>query len=134
MAVESLRLQWPGWDRFLLWSCAVFHAVIGFTLAFAPLDQIYNAGTRPVFEIGSRYFWAAWFAVAAGATVSLLHKRTTLTQLVTWFTVLPLGGMWWLAFVLAVVSGRGSAIGVVVWVALYVPWGTAGLRMALGKR
>lgn len=135
LRVASLYTRvWPGWDQILILSCAVFHCAIGFTLAFAPYQQIYNAGTAPVYDLASRYVWAGLFTVAGVATVVLSRRRTTLTQLVAWFTVLPLGGLWWTAFVLAVINGRGSAIGVVVWLVLYGLWGITAARLALGKR
>lgn len=134
MAVEQMRGLWPGWERFLVASCALFHGLLAFTLAFAPYEQIYNAGTAPVYDIASRYVWAALFSVAAVAAVFLLHRQTAPRQFVTWFTVLPLGAAWWLAFVLAVLNGRGSALGVVVWAVLYGIWAVVAIRIALGKR
>jgi len=122
------------WQRFLVAWCAAFHLLVAFTLAFAPYQQIYNAGTAPVYEIASRYVWAALFLVAGLFSLFLLRRQTALVQCLTWFTVLPLGGAWLTAFVLAVSAGRGSAIGVVVWPFLYAPWAVAGLRIALGKR
>lgn len=133
-AYERTRQLWSGWERFLVAWCSGFHALIAFTLAFAPLDQIYNAGTRPVFEIASRYVWAAIFALAALFSAFLLHRQTARVQMLTWLTVLPLGGMWLFAFALAVINGRGSAIGVVVWPFLYGPWAIAAIRIGLGKR
>jgi hypothetical protein len=122
------------WQRFLVGACAAFHLGVSAPLAFAPIDQILNAGTAPVFAIANRYVWAAAFLAAGTAATFLLRWQTTLTQCLTWFTVLPLGGLWWTAFVLAVIDGRGSAIGVVVWFTLYGLFAVAGARMALGKR
>jgi hypothetical protein len=122
------------WQRFLVAWCAAFHLLIAFTLALAPYQQIYNAGTAPVYLIASRYVWAALFLVAGLFSLLLLRRQTALVQCLTWFTVLPLGGTWLTAFVLAVYAGRGSAIGVVVWPFLYLPWAVAGVRIALGKR
>lgn len=122
------------WQRFIVAACAVFHLGISSALALAPLDQIYNAGTAPVFALANRYVWATLFALAGGMSVVLLRRRTTPVQLCWWFTVSPLGGAWWTAFVLAVLDGRGSAIGVVVWLVLYGIFSVAGLRIALGKR
>lgn len=128
-----LRFQFD-WQRFLVGWAGAFHLLIAFTLTFAPYEQIYNAGTAPVYEIAPRYVWAALFLLAGLFALLLLRRQTTLMQCLTWFTVLPLGGAWLTAFVLAVIAGRGSAIGVVVWPFLYVPWALAGLRIALGKR
>jgi hypothetical protein len=122
------------WQRFIVAACAVFHLGVASALAIAPLDQILNAGTAPVFAISPRYVWAALFALAGAMSVVLLRRRTTLVQLGWWFTAMPLGGLWWTAFVLAVFDGRGSAIGVVVWFVLYGIFSVAGIRIALGKR
>jgi len=122
------------WLRVLIGFCAVFHLGLAVTLAFAPYEQIYNVGTAPVYELANRYVWAAGFLLAGAASVVLLRCRTAGVQLAWWFTTAPLGGMWWIAFVLAVLNGRGSAIGVVVWLTLYGLFSVAGVRIALGKR
>lgn len=127
------RLQFD-WQRALVWWCGAFHLGVAFTLAFAPYEQIYNAGTAPVYEIASRYVWAGIFTAAGLLCLLLLHRQTAPVQFMTWFTVLTLGGTWLTAFILAVLNGKGSAIGVVVWVALYSLPALAGIRMALGKR
>ncbi len=126
--------NWPGWERVLLLASVVFHGLIASAMAFAPYNQIYNAGTAPVYDIASRYVWAVMFAIAAATSLLLAIRQTMPRQIVTWFTVLPLGGLWWTAFVLAVSKGRGSAIGVVVWMVVYGLWAIVALRMALGKR
>lgn len=135
-ALLAVVKQWRrfDWERFLIGWCSGFHAMVAFTLTFAPFDQIYNAGTAPVYEITGRYGWAALFGLAAAASALLVFRRTAPMQVLTWFTVLPLGGLWLTAFVLAVLNGRGSAIGVVVWPFLYGPWAVAAIRVGLGKR
>src|SRR5690349_6518074 len=80
------------WNTFLVGWCAAFHILIAVTLAFAPYGQIYNAGTAPVYEIASRYVWAALFLFAGVSAVFLLRRQNLLVQCLTWFTVLPLGG------------------------------------------
>lgn len=122
------------WDRFLVAWCAAFHGLIAFTLACAPYSQIYNAGTKPVYYLANRYVWAALFLAAGLASALLLHRQTVAVQILTWFTVLPLGGAWLTAFALAVSNGSGSAIGVVVWPFLYGPFAIAAIRIGLGKR
>jgi hypothetical protein len=122
------------WDRFLVGWCAAFHVGMFLPLAFAPLSQILNAGTAPVFDLAPRYVWAVAFLAAGLLAASLLHWQAAPMQFLTWFTVLPLGGVWLTAFALAVLNGEGSAIGVTVWPFLYGPWAIAGVRIALGKR
>ena len=122
------------WLRVMLGFCASFHLGMAVTLALAPYEQIHNAGTAPVYEIANRYVWAAGFLLAGVVSVVLLRRRTVRVQLAWWFITAPLGAMWWVAFVLAVFAGRGSAIGVVVWLTLYGMFSVAGLRIALGKR
>lgn len=122
------------WLRVIIGFCAAFHLGTAVTLALFPYDQIHNAGTAPVYDIASRFVWAALFLLAGVVSVVLLRRRTVRVQLAWWFTVAPLGAMWWIAFVLAVLDGRGSAIGVVVWLTLYGMFSVAGLRIALGKR
>lgn len=126
--------MWPGWERFLLALCALFHVWMAATLAFAPRTQIVNAGTQPVFELAPRAVWAAWFLIAGVAAAALLHWHTKTLQTVTWFSVFPLAFAWLSAFVMAVLDGRGSAIGVVVWSTLTLLWAPVAIRLALGKR
>jgi hypothetical protein len=122
------------WDRFLLGWCAAFHLLAGLILAFAPLGQVLTEGTRPVLELASRHVWAVVFLAAAAASASLLWRAEPWRQLAAWLTVFPLGLMWLTAFTLAVLDGRGSALVVVVWPFLYIPWGLAAVRLGLGKR
>lgn len=122
------------WQRFLIGWGGFIHLGFFSALAFAPYRQIYNAGTAPVYEIANRYVWAALFLLAGSLCFLLLRRQSALMHFATWFTVLPLGGAWLTAFILAVLDGRGSAIGIVAWIALYVPPAVAGVRLALGKR
>lgn len=133
--LDVVQQMWRfNWDRFLVGWCAAFHLAMSVPLALAPVSQIINAGTEPVFDLASRYVWAALFLAAGLLAVSVLHRPTPLMQFLTWITVLPLGGIWLTAFVLAVRAGEGSAVAVTVWPFLYGPWAVAGVRIALGKR
>ena len=134
IAVEHVRSWWPGWERLLVGWAAAFHLALSIPLAFAPLDQILNEGTRPVFEIASRYVWAAVFLITGLLIVSVLHWQNALVQWLTWVVVALVGGIWLTAFAVAVLNDRGSAIGVTVWPFLYLPWFVAAVRLALGKR
>lgn len=130
--VEHVRSYWPGWDRFLVGWCALFHLAMAAPLAFAPVEQIINAGTQPVFDLAGRYVWALVFLTAGVLAAAAL--RWPSLQLAAWLTVFGVGGLWLTAFALAVLNDRGSAIGVTVWPFLYGPWAVAAVRMALGKR
>lgn len=123
------------WQRFLVGWAGLFHAAVAFTLAGAPYWQILNAGTAPVFALASRYVWALLFAVAAASAVSMLltNYRPAL-QMLTWLTVFPLGGTWLVAFALAVLQGHGSALSVIVWPVIYIPFALAAIRIGLGRR
>lgn len=120
------------WDRFLLAWCAAFHMLIAVTLFTAPWDQLLSAGTRPVFDIASRYVWGGVFLTVAVALV--IHRpQAKWMRALAWMTVLFLGGTWLTAFSLAVLRGQGNAIGVIVWPFLYGPWAIVAYR-SLRKR
>lgn len=121
------------WDRALLASCVAFHLILAVVLAIAPYDLVLTEGTRPVLDIASRYVWATVFLAVAAAVGSLHWMRSRLVHLAAWTAVTFLGGMWVTAFALAVLQGRGSAVGVVVWPFLYGPWVVVAFR-SLGKR
>lgn len=122
------------WARFLLALCVVFHLWMAVTVAFAPERQVITQGTAQVFELAPRGFWAFAYLVAAIGATALMARVTPITQLVTWLTVFPLASTWIGAFTLAVLKGEGSAIGVIVWPVLYLPWAVVAIRLALGKR
>lgn len=128
------RLRRFDWDRFLLGWCAAFHLLTAVTLAIFPRDQVLTEGTRPVLELASRYVWAVVFAAAGVAVAWLLRPRRRAARIPVWAAVLGLGGMWLTAFFLAVLDGRGSALGVVVWPFLYGPWAIVAVRSSSGKR
>ena len=127
------RLRAFDWERFTLSTCTVFHALLGFTLLAAPLEQVYNAGTAPVFALASRFAWGALSLAAGLATGLLLRYRASIMQFVAWLLVFPLGAVWLIAFVLAVLQGHGSAISIVVWPVLYLPWAVLAVRLGLRK-
>ena len=127
------KLRAFDWERFTLSTCAGFHGLLGFTLLAAPIEQVYNAGTAPVFALASRYVWAVLFLAAGLASGLLLHYRAPLHQFIAWLIVFPLGAVWLAAFTLAVLQGHGSALSIVVWVTLYAPWAVVAVRLGLRK-
>lgn len=127
------KLKAFDWERFTVSTCAGFHGLLGFTLLAAPIEQVYNAGTQPVFALASRYLWAVLFLAAGVAAGMLLHYRRPFHQFIAWMLVFPLGAVWLTAFTLAVLQGHGSALSIVVWPALYLPWAVLAVRLGLRK-
>ena len=133
MRVAS-HLAWPGWERFSLGACSAFHLLLAGALLFAPDHQVYNAGTKPIFDLAPRWLWGL-ACLSAGVTALLvLHRPTMLRQMATWYVVIPLGSMWSGTFLLALVNGYGSAIGAVVFPFLYLWFATAAFRISIRKR
>ena len=123
-----------GWERFLIRWCAAFHGLMALVFALFPIEQVYNAGTAPVFALAPRAVWAAIFALCSVGALAMLRKYSPGVQLITWMLVFSVSAVWFTAFLLAVLQGRGSAISLVVWPFLYGPWVLAALRVGLGKR
>lgn len=121
------------WERFLIGTCCGFHTLLGFALLAAPVEQVYNAGTAPVFALAPRFVWGVLFLAAGLASGLLLRYRNPVSQFVAWLLVFPLGAVWLMAFALAVLQGHGSAISVIVWPALYGPWAVLAVRLGLRK-
>jgi hypothetical protein len=92
---------------------SVLHLWGAVTLLLAPDNQLFTQGTRPVFALFPPLVWAVAFAVGGLASASLLLRVTVPRQLVAWFTVLPSQTVWIAASVIAVLSGAGSAMGIV---------------------
>ena len=132
MRVAS-HLSWPGWERFTLAACTAFHLLIAGALFFAPDHQVFNAGTKPIFDLASRYVWGAACLSAAVTGALLLQRRTMFRQMATWYVVIPLGFMWSGTFLIALIAGQGSAIGAVVFPFLYLWFGAAAIRISLRK-
>lgn len=106
------RLRWTK-TRSLLAVVAALHLVGAWTLVFAPDNQLFTQGTRPVFALFPPAVWAVAFLIGGLGAASLLWRFTGPRQLITWFTVLPSQTMWIGASVIAVAHGGGSAMGVV---------------------
>lgn len=133
--MSSVHVRLPfRWEQFLIRWCAAFHGLMALIFAVAPLEQLHNAGTDPVFRLASRSVWALLFALCAGGSLLMLHKYHPGVQLATWVLVFSVSAIWFAAFLLAVVHHRGSAISIIVWPFLYGPWIVAALRVGLGKR
>jgi hypothetical protein len=120
------------WAPGLVFSCAAFHLIVGFVLAFAPEEMLVDDLTQPVFDLLSPNVWAIVF-VTLGVLVYCLFARVhRLSSIAIRTAVLFVAGTWITTFALAVFRGEGNAIGVVVWPFLYGPW-LAAMR-SLGKR
>jgi hypothetical protein len=125
------RLRDLPWDRATVTTAAVFHAVMAMVIVLAPREIVVTDGTLPVFQMAPREAWAVLFAVAGVAAFLLAIKVTITRQLVTWFTIVPLGFAWTYAFADAVIAGRGSAIALLVWLTLLAVWSISAVRIAL---
>ena len=125
------RLRHFDWDRAQVVIVAGFHLLVAFTVLFAPVEQVVTEGTLPVFDLAGRAVWAPVFAVAGVSAALLARKVTLVRQLATWLTVMPLGFTWTGAFAIAVIQGRGSAIGLIVWPTLLAAWAISAVRIAL---
>lgn len=120
---EALRAVASFWDR-LNWHHALVIVVAGLhllgavTLTFAPDNQLFTQGTRPVFDLFPPEVWAVAFLVGGLAAASLVHRVTGRRQMLTWLTVLPSQTVWIGASFMAVARGGGSAMGVVFLIAV----------------
>lgn len=98
----------------LLTILAAFYFVGAFTLVFAPDNQLFAQGTRPVFALLPPLAWAAWFLVACVATTVLAIRVTGPRQFVAWSVVIPSQTVWNGAGLIAVLlQDSGSAMAVV---------------------
>jgi hypothetical protein len=131
--IRLSQVMQSGWPKFLLGWAAGFQVVVAVTLAAAPWHQLLTPGTRPVFEIASRYVWAVLYLASACLTASTYWSRAAL-RTASWMAVMGLGGVWLTAFSLNVWSGGGSALGVVAWLFLYIPIAAVALHQGLTKR
>lgn len=123
------------WELFLIGWCALFHLFIAFTLAVAPFDQINTTASAPILAMGSRYLWAALFGVGGFLALLVTRRPKAGAQLfAAALVIFPIGAAWLATFALAVAEGRGSALSVVIWPFLEVPWAVAVVRVGLGKR
>lgn len=108
------------WPQALVSIVAGLHLVGAFTLTFAPTNQLFTQGTRPVFELFPPPVWAVAFLVGGLGAASLLHRVTGWRQVATWLTVLPTQTVWIAASIMAVAGGGGSAMGVVFLCAVFL--------------
>lgn len=134
------KLQALGWTKgkALVVVVAGLHLVGAYTLLFAPDNQLFTQGTRPVFELFPPAVWAVAFLIGGGAACTLLFRVTAAGQVVTWATVLPTQSVWIGASIMAVYRGGGSAMGVVFLSAVWLFTAITALVMAFdfttGKR
>lgn len=135
MRVANLYARlWPGWARFIIGVAAAFHAVLACVLALFPYEQLLTEGTAPQFDLASRFVWAGGFAVVAvGIAVSLRVHKPWLHAL-AWVAATFLFGAWLTPLVLAVISGGGSPVAVVVLLFLYGLMFAGAISNALRQR
>jgi hypothetical protein len=125
---------WPGWGRFIIGAAAAFHAALAAVLVTFPYGQLVTEGTKPVFDLWSRYVWAGSFAVAAvGLCVALRWTKPWLHALV-WLWVTFLFGAWLTPLSVAVLEGGGSPVAVVVLLFLYGLFFGGAISNALRQR
>lgn len=131
-AVGTHPVRWlhDRWARLIIAFCASFHLLMALVLAFASEDVVVTSGTLPVFTLMGRGAWAVVFLIAGVASALLVARVTVPRMIVTWGTVIPLGFAWTGTFAIALIEGRGSAIGLVVWPTLLATFSTAGLWVA----
>lgn len=141
VARHMLRwLQRIGWTKgkALVSVVAGLHLFGAYTLLFAPNNQLFTQGTRPVFELFPPLVWALAFLIGGTAALTLLFRVTAAGQIITWATVLPTQAVWISASIMAVLRGGGSAMGVVFLSAVWLFTAITALVMAFdfttGKR
>lgn len=104
----------------LLAVLTAFYLVGAVTMTFAPDNQLFTQGTRPVFELASPLMWAAWFLTASAMTFALALRVTGPRQVAAWVVVIPSQTVWIGAGLIAVwVEDRGSAMAVVFTVTVF---------------
>jgi hypothetical protein len=126
------------WDRVAVGVVAAHHLWLTVTLLFAPHAQVFTQGTLPAFDLWSPPGWALWFGLGGLAAIHLILRVTAWAQAIAWFAVFPAQVTWLGASVIAITSGGGSAVGVVVWTVVIAFTGLAAIRLAIdyatGKR
>jgi hypothetical protein len=108
-----LKLRRFDWNRALVGVVAGLHLWGAVTLLAAPDSQLFTQGTRPVFTLFPPQGWAVPFLIGGAFTASLMWRLSLPRLAVAWFTVLPSQTVWLSASIIAVLSGGGSAMGVV---------------------
>jgi len=132
--VSLYARYWPGWGRFVIGASAAFHAALAVVLVTFPYEQLVTEGTRPVFDLWSRYVWAGSFAVAAAGIAASLRWRKPLLHAAAWLWVTFLFGAWLTPLCLAVLEGGGSPVAVVVLLFLYGLLFSGAISNALRQR
>lgn len=139
MPVALRPLLSPDWLRIELICIAAVHVALGAVVAFAPADLVVTPGSRPVFEIwpsrltveDNRWLWGYLF-LAGGLMFAYTAIRQRFGRLMVALMIVGFGhGMWTIAFAIALRDGRGSAIGTVLFPALLLWCGFAGIRVLL---
>lgn len=111
---------------------AVFHLLVGITIAAAPREQIITPGTSAIFGTIPLHAWAIWFVVTGLAAAATVVRVTPFRLWATWLGAFPIGAGWIYGFSVAVTDGRGNAVFALVWPFLLIWWAFTALRMYLG--
>lgn len=134
---HSRAAEWLGRRnlvRFELGFIAAWHAGVGFTIAFAPREQVVTPGTAVIFGTIPPPIWVAWFLLVALAAGAATIEATAIRLWLTWCGAFPLGIAWIYGASAATVSGNGNAIFALLWPALLFWWAITAVRLYLGGK
>lgn len=140
--MSALRsLSTPNWLRIELACLAAVHIVLGGIVALGDQALVVTTGSRPVFEIWPsvlsvsdlRWLWGYVFVIG-GALFLWTASRQRIGRMIAAEIAVGFGhGTWSVSLFIAVLDGRGSAIGTVLFPALLLWCGFAGIRVWLSS-
>lgn len=106
-------------NQVLMGVVALLHLWGGVNMLFAPRN-LFTEGTRPVFALAPPVVWGCIFLLGGVLVALLISRVTAVRQVITWMVVVPTQTVWLAASVLAVLQGRGTAMGVTFLVAAWL--------------